>query len=335
MSKLEISKPVFLLGSHKSGTSLVRSLLDEHPELVVFPSEIHFFQYSGYWVDYSLRKQRPKAFSVVDRKNLLKRFLDEENQCTDPYGASDMAGKYDEGTFNAVINGYEPESLRDLFELYVEAIYESYSRKPYPVNKRLVEKSVENVEFAPLLRRLYPDCKFIHIVRNPYATLVSIRRSRSDLGYPYLGRIAMSLRNSYYNLLKNQDILDNYLVVKYEDLVSFPQESITHISDFLGIASDPLMLTPTLLGQPWGGNSSADGTFKGISASRIESWTQEISDFEIVLANQALGPVIRHFSYEPLTPKHSVFRQRFQPHLGERPETYIRNRLFRWLMKSI
>ena len=37
---------VFILGQHKSGSSLLRSLLDGHPDLFVIPVETHYFSLS-------------------------------------------------------------------------------------------------------------------------------------------------------------------------------------------------------------------------------------------------------------------------------------------------
>ena len=39
-----IEKPIFISGFNKSGTTLLLSLLDYHPELVVIPEEFHYFQ---------------------------------------------------------------------------------------------------------------------------------------------------------------------------------------------------------------------------------------------------------------------------------------------------
>ena len=43
MSELRDS-PVFIAGHPKSGTSLLRSVLDSHPELVAYPEETSFFR---------------------------------------------------------------------------------------------------------------------------------------------------------------------------------------------------------------------------------------------------------------------------------------------------
>ncbi|MGI8607235.1 MAG: sulfotransferase, partial [Gaiellaceae bacterium] len=57
----ELKRPVFILGAHKSGTSLLRSLLDATPGFFVLPKEPHFFAYSGRWIDYPLRRRQPRS----------------------------------------------------------------------------------------------------------------------------------------------------------------------------------------------------------------------------------------------------------------------------------
>ena len=36
--------PIFICGHPKSGTSLLRSILDSHPEIIVYPEETGFFR---------------------------------------------------------------------------------------------------------------------------------------------------------------------------------------------------------------------------------------------------------------------------------------------------
>ena len=44
MDKSLRDRPVFIGGHPKSGTSLLRSLVDSHPQLVVYPEETMFFR---------------------------------------------------------------------------------------------------------------------------------------------------------------------------------------------------------------------------------------------------------------------------------------------------
>ena len=77
--------PVFILGSHKSGTSLLRSLLDSHPELYVIPFETHFMASLGRWVQYSYRRQTPHENVKFSEKLLetLKKYSNSKDRQTD------------------------------------------------------------------------------------------------------------------------------------------------------------------------------------------------------------------------------------------------------------
>jgi hypothetical protein len=43
-----MNQSIFILGAHKSGSSLLRSLLDGHPQLFAIPLETHLFQTAGF-----------------------------------------------------------------------------------------------------------------------------------------------------------------------------------------------------------------------------------------------------------------------------------------------
>lgn len=319
-------EPIYLMGSHKSGSSLLRSLLDGHPSLAVLPSETHFFQYARYWVDYPLRKNRPAALSLAERARELDRFMKEENTCNDPYGASRMAGSYDPGRFREVMNRYDGEGLKELFCVYMEAVLHSLNGIEDWGGKRIVEKSVENAEYAFVLKSLFPEAKFVHIVRNPYSCLVSTRKAWSQGGYPYLRDIVESLHGSYVSLARNVMGISGYLVIKYEDLVREPEKTMRQISEFIGVPFDPVLLQPTVLGTPWEGNSTSGKRYSGISGDALNSWKDSITDMEINFVNSRLGPALDLFGYERQSPRHHRLRQMWEPAKGERPAAYLRNR---------
>ena len=108
----KLTAPIFILGSHKSGSSLLRSLLDGHPRLFVFPKEIHFFQYAGYWVDYRLRAAKPAQLSREQLIERLYEIVSGYNRSRDPYADSIIAGK-----FNMVV--YALSVLRSLVAEYI------------------------------------------------------------------------------------------------------------------------------------------------------------------------------------------------------------------------
>ena len=71
--------PIFILGCHKSGTTLLRNLLDGHKDLFAVPTETHFLANIGYWVKYSYRKQLPFKLSIEESKQRLIDWIDLRN----------------------------------------------------------------------------------------------------------------------------------------------------------------------------------------------------------------------------------------------------------------
>jgi hypothetical protein len=319
----KLKAPIFILGSHKSGSSLLRSLLDGHPNLFPLPKESHFFQYGGYWVDYRLRSAQPRQLSREDLIQNLTELVSEYNVAMDPYADSVTVGKFDLERFRRTLEAGGFENPRARFETYVEALYASLTGHALDETIRIVEKSVENAEWAPALRHMFPDCRFIHIVRNPYASLLAIRKAKSKRGFPFLRNPILALKNSYYNLYRNTHILGDYLLIRYEDLVSSPEKVMRQAAKFLGIEFQEILLKPTVLGEIWGGNSTSGQNFDSVAKAPLENWKNQITSLEIALVNKCMGHVLSRFGYETLEQKSSLA----WPNKSESPKVYVRNRM--------
>ena len=131
---------------------------------------------------------------------------------------------------------------------------------------QLLEKSVSNAENALRLQKLFPNAKFIHIMRNPYANLLSFRDYRFKMNnrFPSLRDLVECLKVNYYYLYKNQELIDDYLVVKYEDIAMNTKEEMIKISQFLNIPFNENLLSPTVNGKRWEGNSTQNKKFTGV-----------------------------------------------------------------------
>lgn len=319
-------KPIFIFGSQKSGSSLLRSLLDSHPSLFVVPSESHYFQLTGHCVDFSMRRAEYRSMNLDQKTEALIRYIQYENVNYDLHGAVVIGNRYDESVFEKFLKENARNDDRTLMAAYLNAFHNALHGYDVPDGIRIVEKSIEHAEFAPLLLKYFPDAKFIHIIRNPYATLVSTRNTNWQGGYPYLGSYLASLRNSYCRLFQNLALFENYYVVRYEDLVSNPQSVMQGIAAYLGIEMHEILVQPTLFGRPWVGNSSSNRKFAGVSADPSEKWRDSICDIEIVLTNRVARAVFEYFDYEMLSPRHHPWRQRFERMRGESIKRYFRNR---------
>lgn len=319
-----IQDPIFLLGSHKSGTSLLRSLLDNYQNLFVVPIEMHFFKYMGYWVDYHLQRAWPRELSTTEKREILVQQVEYRNQNSNPYSDSVLPNIFNIDLFEEYLKRSNLETSAGLFSAYTGALYYSLTGNELLKGTRVVEKSVENAEYAVVLNKMFPSAKFVHIVRNPYSTLVALRKSKMRSGYPYMGNMTQSLQNSYHNLYRNKLALNQYLVIKYEDLLTSTQVTIQEIADFLEIEYKDSLLKPTLLGKAWGGNSTSDQSFQTVSLNPLHQWKKDITDLEIHLVNRCLIPAVQEFDYEMLTPRNSYM----MPVLNERPASYLKNRSY-------
>lgn len=315
-------QPVFLLGSHKSGSSLLRSLLDGHPDLAVLPKETHLFQFTDHWVDYRRRRNLPRRLegaALVDR--MLAQIRD-DTRPGNPY--ADAPGfAYRMDVLEARLRALDPADMPAFFRGYMRAAYEASAGEPPADGAALVEKSVEHAEFAYVLARYFPGARFVHIVRNPYATVVATRRMLQKGGtrFPYLWPMACSLHNSYHHLFTNRLAVPHYLCIRFEDLVGDIDATMRQVADFLGIDYLEGLTRPTSLGEQWQGNSTSNEAFGGISRKPLEAWKAQITDYEIALANMVGAWVLEEFGYPSLQARHPYRWIR-----GERPRTYVANR---------
>ena len=295
------------------------------------PTETHYFQYSGHWVDYRLRYALPKIMGRQELIDSFVNFIQDKNKHADRYADSVLENQFNVELFRNHLEKSDFQSPTQLFKSYIQAIYLSLEGKTLSEKIRIVEKSVENAEFAVFLKQMMPDSRFVHIIRNPYATLAAIRQSKTKDRYPYLRDYLLLLQNSYYYLFKNKALIDNYLVIRYEDLLSDPSNTMKRVSDFLEIDFTNSLLEPTIMGKKWAGNSSNNQSFEKISKKPLTNWKSTITDLEIQLVNQFFTHILENHNYEKLSTKKNYYF----PVKRESIENYIKNRALLWLTPGV
>ncbi|MBD3225810.1 MAG: hypothetical protein GF313_13865 [Caldithrix sp.] len=318
-----MERPIFILGCTKSGTTLLRSLFDGYPGLFTIPTETHFFQNINLWVDYYFRRTKPSNISFTQMKENLFKWIEYRNQKEHLLSDGFTKGRWDLNAFRKSLESQKISNYKQLSDLYVKALYASIYKKQMPANYEFIEKSVENAEFVLEWNTLYPSARFIHIVRNPYSNLVALRKYISKHKFPFLKNALYAMHNSYYYLYKNSKWINDYKVVKYEDLISGPKLVMEDISNFLEIPFKPILLEPTLLGKKWQGNSTSGKKFVGVSSENLNRWKNEITSLEINMINTWFDFILKDYQYERLTPKKSLM----VPEKNELFKRYIQNRL--------
>jgi Sulfotransferase family len=213
--------PVFVLCAGRSGSTLVRFLLDAHPDLAC-PPETRLP-----W----LARQLATAWAVIEDA-----------------GPSGPAGQSADGnSADAAISAPVAAGLRRSLDPMMAAYLERRGKRRY------CDKSLGAAQQAGLLLRIWPGTRFVCLYRHPMDVIASgIEASPWGLtGYgfePYIGsppdnNVAALAR---YWLDYTASIAaaeerhpDRCLPVRYEDLVTDPDGQITRIFAFIGAAPAP------------------------------------------------------------------------------------------------
>lgn len=186
-------RPLFIIGSVRSGTTLTRDLLRRVPNFIC-PEETHFFRWAEPF-------RTPHSFLPYKNNALLKK-----------HRAIDGV---DEASFEAIVQ--KSRTKVELQRRYIAAFAQAKGIKgPY----RWFDKTPQNIYGAPLIAQQMPHARFLFLVRNPLNVVASMKLGRqvkvSDLYgacnyWLEAADIAATLKAAY---------ADRVLYVRYEDLVA-------------------------------------------------------------------------------------------------------------------
>ncbi len=196
-----LSRPVFVVGSNKSGTSLLYLLLSLHPEL----SPIRSFR------DRPLGPKRRATLHLHDYgfgegqkiPDILPKLRPGEgvNQfAAPPYVARHRLTEAD----------VEPDDRPRL-----EAAYRNAMTEPL---RRLCEKSPPNLIRTRYLQAVFPDACFVAITRRPYTNIAATAKRHTKWGT--LHDMATHWARGYSLFLDDRPHLRRCLVISYESLVT-------------------------------------------------------------------------------------------------------------------
>lgn len=257
---------ISIVGVSRSGTTLMRSILNSSNQIAIC-EENHFLGHLIYsegarhkfrefgdlsdddnvrkLVDYiysgglekSFRKHRVMSYhwhwiiKCIDKKDFLQRILDSDR------------------------------SERALFSVMMR-VYADHMGKPI-----MGDKTPAHLRYAPTLLEWFPDGRIIHMLRDPRAIFFSELRRREQqpsitTPYKQLKRVGLLLKffivlqttaawfDSITRYFRYKELYPNhYYPLRFEDLVSDPEQHIRQVCDFLGIGFEEKMLDRVVVSQ--------------------------------------------------------------------------------------
>lgn len=211
--------PFFIFGTKRGGTTLLRLMLSAHPQVHI-PKESHFLLPV-------FRRFAPESILSKSEQYELVQLLEKGGRGTWDTTTSQLQGM--------VRSLPESVSLSRIIDTAYQ--YESSKNKPDIIG----EKTPEYIDCIHDIRKLFPESKFIFIVRDARDVSDSLQ-ARGWEGWTHYQR------GIYWNtvvgkLLSLCDTADQNILIRYEDLVLNQEEILRQLSGFLEVDYSPKMLS--------------------------------------------------------------------------------------------
>ncbi|HEX2128198.1 MAG TPA: sulfotransferase [Solirubrobacterales bacterium] len=290
----------FVVGVGRSGTTLLRMMLDAHPQLAI-PPETHF-------INPFIQASGRIRFNA---KTACRTIVHDERRRWNDFGlaAEDLLER-----FQAVEPFNTSDALRAFYELYA-----SKHGKP-----RWGDKTPDYIRKMKKIQKTLPEARFIHVIRDGRDAGLSqnsrvIKRGKEPVPPREMAR---RWRKRILKAHEDAEEVQHYLEVRYEDLVTDTEEVLRRVCEHVEIDYDPVMLRyyeraeerlqemagalPAKKGRPEreaGERVAAHAlTTKPPDPGRVQVWKQEMSDAENAEFEEAAGHLLEELGYETVTP---------------------------------
>jgi len=258
---------VVVLGVSRSGTTLLKAMLDAHSKLAI-PTESYFVP--QLWDRHGERPNRDELLEDLSRLERIRQW------------------------------GVEPPE--PTFAEAIDAIYRSYAEGHG--KSRYGDKTPLYMQRLDVLPRAFPEARYVHIVRDGRDASLSMlamrRKPRFNLSRPRgVGDFACAWQREIRDA-RRFGLTHPYLELRYEDLVAEPEARLRDVCEFLGLDFEPGMLEYHRREDP---ALYADHPRLAQPPVRdARSWRKEMHDEDAELFEAIAGDLLTELGYERAHP---------------------------------
>ena len=295
--------PIFVIGTPRSGTTLIAKILGNHPDIFM-PGETHFFPDIYTQIDVYGDPPKPdKVGQIFDRfSNLFERYNEPEDQKRVNELLKEKANQ--DSLRNACSISYKL-SLDIFMEMQMHHIGKNRWGNNAPRDLFHVED----------ILKFYPNAIFVACVRDPRDFLLSYkgkwRVTRNDnverlkkLYHPVI--TSLLWKSSVRRILRLNHRLPRtqWMTIRYEDLVNDSEHTVTKICNHVNVDYQPSLL------EVKGHNSSIHGNDHqtGIFRTSIDRWRKDLNTEDVVVAQRLVGKEMRKLGYEVVERKPNIIK---------------------------
>ncbi|MEZ4826782.1 MAG: sulfotransferase [Bacteroidia bacterium] len=299
--------PLFISGMPRSGTKLLRDLVNNHSRISIPTHESHLIP----WMIRTLGID----FDLNQEVNLEKAVA--------AFRTTKFFGNYPQKAEKVTAAYIRSQADKLSWAVFFEVLF----RLMAPDNEGDFiwgDKTPGYILHYDLLQVLFPGARFVHIIRDPRDYAWSVQNAWGRSMYRAAHRWNETMKSIREKAAGNA----NYLEVRYEDLLENPAAVLRQISEFAGLSYEPgmekLQRVTENLGEAKGQKTIIAGN-KNKFLDRIpKNKLRRIEELVCTEAKKLSYEMVNPVSYRPLT-KREMFFLKIQDgfssarfHMGER-----------------
>ncbi len=282
-SSLRSRAPVFVLGSPRSGTTLLYDMLLSAGGFAVYLAESNVFNLLvPHFGDLRDRSNREKLVAAWLGSKLFR-----------------ASGLQAEDVRTRLLK--ECEDGGDFLSIVMEEICAAQGMQ------RWAENSPEGMLYLPLIKRLIPNALFVHILRDGRDVAASLARRRFVRAFPWEDRYGLMGCGLYWEWIVEygrsfgQSIPTDYIEVHFEQLLARPQETLNAIGHFIDQPLDYGVIQRIAYGSVAKPNTSFYQEAESTEFNPVGRWKKNFSPEQLVSFERLVGPTLVELGYETAT----------------------------------
>ena len=280
-----MSSPIFIVGANRSGTTLLRLILNAHPRIAI-PDELFYFD--THLQGLPVEQWRQPGLSTAAYEDFVDRFLS--------FDSGVIADLDREAVKRAILLG--SADLRRPYECVLEAWATEHGKA------RWGEKTPGNLFYVDILYDMFPEAHFLYVVRDPRAGVASMQDVSffpNDVMFNALSRRKYDTAGRA--LLEKSIPRSQRMTVRYEDLVRDPQETIRSVCEFVEEEFVPGMLhfhedAGTYMKDEAEQSYNATATHP-ITDEYVDAWTDRLTPRQVGVVESVCAEVMETAGYVP------------------------------------
>jgi hypothetical protein len=275
----EYKAPVFVVGSARSGTTLLyHTLLSSGAFAVYLTGPVVFDLLVPRFGDLSKLKNRARLLPVWFRSY--------------QYRLSGLDRNFIERKILA-----ECHSNGDFLRIVMNEIALHQGVERWAVS------GPDNLLYIPAIARMIPDALFIHMIRDGRDVALSMSKEGWIRPFPWDRERSLLVAALHWKWKVERgrrfgrQIMHRYLEIHFEDLVSRTTNTLADIGRFIGHDFDYEQIQRASIGTLRKPNSTFRGADGALASSPVERWKTYLTKSDIVRVESVIGPMLEELGY--------------------------------------